>query len=371
MDIRTKLILALVSVSLVSMVILGLFAYKTSAILFKEVSIRQLEALAESKKANLENLFKSWKTQVRLIGSRTRLRASLLEYQRVRHAEYLTRVSEILEDAMRATNEVKSIALFGKEGEQLLLIGEPLKDDSLIPEEMTDEIIYLGTHSMGPDNVLITFYTALEYHEEHIGWMQVVIKPSDLSSVAGNFTGLGRTGEILIVSKDRNGEAFIVNSPRHKSGAEIWKLGKDNQPADVRAALLGEETHFTSHVRDYRNEDVWSVTRHVEGLGWGLITKVDVKEEKEWVMVLRDNMSDLALALSAFAIVGGTILGIYLARPIQHLASVVHKLRDGNLDVRAEVRGDDEVAFLAASLNQLIEDMNNEESFLKKDTTDA
>ena len=47
MDIRTKLILALVSVSVASMTVLGVFAYQTSATLFKEVSVRQLEALAQ------------------------------------------------------------------------------------------------------------------------------------------------------------------------------------------------------------------------------------------------------------------------------------------------------------------------------------
>ncbi|MDH5738545.1 MAG: HAMP domain-containing protein, partial [Gammaproteobacteria bacterium] len=203
------------------------------------------------------------------------------------------------------------------------------------------------------------------------GWIAVVIKPSDLFSVTDNFTGLGKTGEILLVIANETGHAVILNSVRHSINEGYWQLEGTEQSADVKAAIAGQDAHFTAHVRDYRGEAVWSVVRYVEGLEWGLIVKVDVAEEREYVGVLRDAMTDLAMALSAFAIVGGTLLGIYLARPIQHLASVVHKLRDGHLNVTAEVRGDDEVAYMAQSLNHLIEDLRAEAKASGKDSSDA
>ena len=67
MDIRTKLALSLVFVSLLSMGLLGSFAYQTSSSLLQEISLRQLDALAESKARDLLKVNEGWKNQVRLI----------------------------------------------------------------------------------------------------------------------------------------------------------------------------------------------------------------------------------------------------------------------------------------------------------------
>ena len=64
MDIRTKLALALVSVSLLSMLIVGSFAYQTAAERLRQVSERQLDALAESKWSDLNKVLEGWRDRV-------------------------------------------------------------------------------------------------------------------------------------------------------------------------------------------------------------------------------------------------------------------------------------------------------------------
>ena len=387
MDIRTKLILALVSVSLLSMVILGIFAYKTSAMLFKETSVRQLEALAESKKANLKNLYSNWKTQIRLIGSDSRLGKGFSAYMANPSEALREALLHVLNDSLSASEEIQGLYLFDAVGKSQLSVGKVATlGREVLPQTLLEQIqeggvpekkvYYSGSHSTGEDKVQINFFYPLYAPDAAVqdvfqGWIAVVIKPSDLFSVTDNFTGLGKTGEILLVIANETGHAVILNSVRHSINEGYWQLEGTEQSADVKAAIAGQDAHFTAHVRDYRGEAVWSVVRYVEGLEWGLIVKVDVAEEREYVGVLRDAMTDLAMALSAFAIVGGTLLGIYLARPIQHLASVVHKLRDGHLNVTAEVRGDDEVAYMAQSLNHLIEDLRAEAKASGKDSSDA
>ena len=56
MDIRTKLILALVTASLISMAVLGGFAYNAISETAERMTLRQLDAVASTKTRDLERL---------------------------------------------------------------------------------------------------------------------------------------------------------------------------------------------------------------------------------------------------------------------------------------------------------------------------
>ena len=62
----------------------------------------------------------------------------------------------------------------------------------------------------------------------------------------------------------------------------------------------------------------------------------------------------LMLALSAFAVVSGMLLGWYLTRRLHKLVDLVKRVKEGELTARADARGDDEIAYLADNLNDLV-----------------
>ena len=55
----------------------------------------------------------------------------------------------------------------------------------------------------------------------------------------------------------------------------------------------------------------------------------------------------------------------YLARPIQELAVVVERMRHGEQGLRVVVKGDDEIAYLAGSLNEFLEHIEDQQSNLE------
>jgi methyl-accepting chemotaxis protein len=156
---------------------------------------------------------------------------------------------------------------------------------------------------------------------------------------------------------DSEGSALVLTPLRHDR--QLRRIGLAAS-AHLRAALDGEKAVFPSGVLDYRGADVWSATRTLPDVGWGLVVKIDSAEESLRAVWLRDQMVDLGLALGAIAILGGTLLGFHLGRPLRDLKEVVERIRAGERDLRADATARDEVGFLASALNDLLDDKKPE-----------
>ncbi|MEX0942713.1 MAG: hypothetical protein WD002_09225, partial [Pseudomonadales bacterium] len=149
MDIRTKLALALVFVSLLSMAILGAFAYQTSSSLLQEISIRQLDALAESKRRDLEKVHEGWRDQLRLIKSRTQLRSNLREFTETGSEQAISSVVRIIEDAATAVDDVEQIRILDVNGNEVASYGRVGDHFDHVTPEVSGDVVYNDTI---PDN---------------------------------------------------------------------------------------------------------------------------------------------------------------------------------------------------------------------------
>lgn len=77
--------------------------------------------------------------------------------------------------------------------------------------------------------------------------------------------------------------------------------------------------------------------------------------------VISSEFLEIALAISAFAIVSGMLLSWHLTRRLHKLVALVKKIKEGELTARTDVCGDDEIAYLADNLNDLVRHLENED----------
>lgn len=356
MDIRTKLAILLISVSLGSMWLLGFFAYQTSASMLQEISERQLNALAESKAQDLQKVIESWSDRTRLVSSRTQLRLSLSQYNQG-DTNTLPQMTRILSDAQSATPSVVAITLYDAAGNRISSAGntERIIDSS---EGIVTDVAYVGVLSEGGAN-WVTFESPLQLEQEVIGKLRVAFTADDLLSVSEDYTGLGDYGETIIAHENSGGDIEVLHDLRH---ATVDQIDPDSLAGFISASVDGEQEIYTEGQTSYRNMPAWAATRFLEEVEWGLTVQLDEAEERIPLLELRDSMIDLGLSLSAFAIFGGTLLGIYLARPLQGLAEVVDRIREGETELRAEVVSEDEVGHLASAINELLDDRESDKS---------
>ncbi len=190
--------------------------------------------------------------------------------------------------------------------------------------------------------------------------------------------GLGESGETYLVGADlrmRSTSRFLLEDragylqAMRQSGMNERTLAlieaKDTtiglQQVDsksVRAALDGERG--ITHLIDYRGVDVLSFYEPLEILGnrWALIGEIDAAEALAAVDKLRQTMIVftilVALVVIGLAAVAGWWFANAVSRPIVALARNIDEVAEQrDLSRRFEVKGKDEIAAMAGSLNGL------------------
>jgi methyl-accepting chemotaxis protein len=271
-------------------------------------------------------------------------------------------MTRILDDVRAAGGSVEFLAVYDAEGLPVTASWtDPTEEWGLeIPPEQlalansATEPAFLGLEIQGNGRRQVRYLTRLiDGDATPVGWLSVRLSAAELLTISQDFTGLGETGETMIVTEEPEG-VRVLHQVRHEGlvgGSWIPVRGEALDPAVVAAS--GRDTTLATGVTDYRGEAVWAATRFLTSSGWGVVVKVDADEEGEPIRELRGRVVRLAFSLSAFAILVGILLGLQLTRPIQELVEVANRIHDGETDARALVRTQDEVGMLARVFNRM------------------
>ncbi len=357
MDIRTKLVFALVAASLGSMAALGAVMFQTARDAMAESTRRHLDALAESRKLDLETILDGWKDRVRLVASRTQLRESVGRYNEAHSGEERARIQRIIDDAVTSAETVLELTVFDGHLHPLASTSTA-RADTLPPQDparaiaAADEATYLGISETASGDLLLAFAAPLGLGRGRVGSLEALLSTRDLIALTGNVRGLGDTGETIVVMRGSGATTRILHPVRHGSDPTVVEPLVASGGDPTRQALAGVEATFVD-VRDYRGEPVWAATRYLEELDWGVIVKADVSELEAPILAVRARGIRLALSLSAFAVLFGVLLGLRLTKPIHDLAEVASRISRGDRDARAQVRSEDEVGLLAVTFNRM------------------
>jgi len=346
----------LVAVSLVSMALLGTFAYITSADLLQEISLRQLDALAESKKRDLNKVYASWVDKLRLLRSNDQLSRLVRDYAETDDEEALRQLERVLQGVKVALPLIDKIEIYDIDGNEITAAGRTKVVHERV--EIGEEVVHVGTY-LTADGLRVALLSGISLDGTLVGVIEIIFDASDIFDITGDYTGLGETGEAFVVMREE-GRLTVLNPLRMDVEVVTTQQILDYASDDMRLVFEADENRLGEAYEDYRGEKVWLATRYLEQPDWGLVVKVDVSEEAKRADALQESLIDIAVALSAFAIIGGALLGFYLARPIHELALIVERMRHGEWGLRAEVKGDDEIAYLSGALNQFVEYIETE-----------
>ena len=369
MDIRTKLIFALVSVSLLSMAALGVFTVARVENSFRELTDDQLNGLAVFKQAALEQVLDGWRDRVALVASRTQLRLSLSEYNQTGSATSTQRIDRILQDAAEAAPLFRELWVHDLSGAAVGGAGESIASGPMDPslfeaEEGVEGIRYTGVTFAEDGLPAVGFTTPLYLEDELLGYLHVVLSTDEIRELSDEYEGLGETGETLVVARDSDGRLRTMHPVRFPPAGLEGSGFLLEQDGAAAQSLAGGEVRLTGELSDYRGEQVYMTTRHIAETDWGLMVKLDEVEQSQPMIQFRQEMAQLAVTLAAFTILLGTFLGFRFAQPIHVLAETAARLAKGDLKARSGLTLEDEVGLLARTFDQMADSMEEQVGLL-------
>ncbi|NJK83421.1 MAG: hypothetical protein HC912_05970 [Saprospiraceae bacterium] len=163
------------------------------------------------------------------------------------------------------------------------------------------------------------------------------IDMSKIDALASDHTGLGESGEVLLLQIQENNKLKYLNSLRHAAADKNEKikqlkdagiLGDINTNYLAQKAIKGEQA--IAETEDYRGVATLAVSRFIPAVGWGVVVKIDLEEIYAPTNNLFNNFLIAGLVTIVFAFIIGFIFSLFLIRPLASLKILLVLWEEGS-----------------------------------------
>lgn len=177
----------------------------------------------------------------------------------------------------------------------------------------------------------VMFFTAPVYAEggSLLGVLALQVNAEQVYGLVNNYTGLGSTGEILLVRK--HGEDILLLNPLRNAQQLSFQYldAAKAEGTPMQTALKGDSG--SGHAVDYWGRDVFAAWTHLPRTDWGLVVKMDEEELLAPAASLRQ--LSLFIGISTFIVVlaAAIIVSSSITQPITALTSIASRIAKGDL----------------------------------------
>jgi len=318
-----------------------------------EESTAKIEAVVGVQEARLAAYVDGIRQSVALVASRTRLRSAFGEYAASGDPHLREEMERILADAVAADERVVLLEIRDLEGE---VVAGTEGDSSYVDDNqeylrpaqegivtglvVEDESGRLSHVAAGP----------IVLEDRLLGVAVVVETATPLLELVSDYTGLGDTGETVLVRSSPDGWAVSLTPLRFDPDAALTRTVTGSSAAPTLVALSGEEAVLTTAV-DYRGEPVFAATRYLESAGWGIVVKIDTEEVFAPLDEYRVGAVAALVVVLAAAAVGSWIVARPVAEAIRGVSEASAAIAGGDWSRRVPVDRNDELGDLAENFN--------------------
>jgi len=360
------------------LVSIGAFNYISAKQVLTNEILNKLENIASVEEINIENVIEETREKIKLISTRLQLKIDLDKYNNnIDRGESLAFLNKTINTIKSAINNFEEISLYDLTGTIVAstnnsIVGRNYANDKFFLQgKSQNELSFLFRDK---NNEIKSYLTGpLILDGKLIGVATAIYNLENLLSIFQTYVGLGKTGELILVKRDDNGDALFITPSRFNSGTFLnLKVNKNETNTPIIQSLLKDEKTFTDTI-DYRGIPVLAVTRYLEGVDLGLISKIDKVEAFAPLEKLEYLTIISGILVAILVIIVSLIIGKSISNPIQKLNNASKDISQGKFDNPIRItRGSDEIKELSKQLDimrQNIHYTNNHLNELVKERT--
>lgn len=350
MNIKLKLITLLLIIGLVPTLTVGTVSYFTISRELSSNTANQLASTAVKQEQKINSLLQIKQEEVSKLNNQYDFQVALGQFLATRSAADRENLIKILKAKQVSVPEIQAITLTDLQGQVVASTvvgaeGAHMSNGDLATSAQDTQVTVKEDGRDGIDKLYVM--TKVSVNKKEAAVMNVIFRIDDIVAAVQDYTGLGTTGETVVVEKDAAGNAISLFPLRFDTDAALKTKLNSLQIFDH----LNGDAYGGS--RDYRSHDVLVVSRSIGFADWAIATKIDGDEALAPTVQLQNALIGIALA-SSLAII---IVAIYFARfftePILQIARTSKRIGQGDFSARIDLRRNDEIGALGESINAM------------------
>ncbi|OHB35816.1 MAG: hypothetical protein A2Y08_02275 [Planctomycetes bacterium GWA2_40_7] len=357
-----KLMMLFLTISIVPVGIISYLTYRSAKIDLQRKIYNELTAIATAKKDHITQLLKLRQEQLLLI-ARNHLYITALEKINQKHPDAYQLKAD-MKNALKHQSEIVEsfykISIADANGKIVASthtkdLGRDVSKNDVFIHGMKG--IYLKDFHFEPYiKEKMPVYTIAApivdaTNNKPQGVVISTIKGHVITGVLTDYSGLGKTGEILLVKKFGD-EVVFLNNPRFEPDAALKRKLSIHAEHGLPIILGASGQEGIMETTDYRGVAALSAYRHIAAGKWGLVSKIDASEAFLPLTALRNRVWYLGISTILIVAAIAYFSGVKITRPLVKLALASEKISEGDLKVKLDVVNTrDEIGILSRSFS--------------------
>jgi signal transduction histidine kinase/CheY-like chemotaxis protein/HAMP domain-containing protein len=359
-SVKSRLIFLFSIVALIPLLIVSTIVYQHRVQSIKEQQFTKLKAIRDLKIDQVNTWLEERSGDMRMASSDYEIREATEAFYRQNvtqpNNDKLTNARELLERYVRNYGSFYELFIIDAASGKVIVSSRPSmegKDKSgdeyfTVPLRTRDVYIKDIYYSKTENRPAMTFSCPIFSISDNNRIVGIAIARINLDRSLYHLlllrTGLGITGETLIVNKD----GTALNELRWYQHAPL-KLKIEAEPA----LLASQGGTGIVESTDYREVKVLAAYTYIPGTGWGFVAKQDQQEVYAPIAKMLNHLIAILAIFAVLIILIAVLTANTIARPILEMTKVSKKIHEGDFSARNNIQQADEFGFLGQVFNDM------------------
>ena len=356
-----KLILLVMTVSVVTLSITGFLSFNYADQILKERAGDQLLGESTVRGETLRLLFESRIEQNNILANDPMIQLliskmnkipenELKESKEVNRRDFLIQV-QAFQELIGFSIGFEDVKIIGINGKVFFSLGKITNQDflenPLFQKGLKESFIEFEPTDTGKKLIVVSpvFADDSKRGDEPIGVIISRMRTEAIDNILLSRSGLGDTGEVYIV----NDKFLMLSESRFRDNVifqqKVESLG-------VQKCFSEGQNHLGFYI-DYRIVLVYGSSYCADDLGIVLLAEIDRAEVEKPIDVLQNRIFQTGIVIAIIMGIVAFVISKSFSRPLIKLKSAANKISSGNFDVRTNIKTGDEIGELSHAFDSM------------------